>query len=100
MKRILWVGLLLLAGCSSVNFLSEEKVRVIASLNTCYELTLRHSDVINSIRKETGYDEVGISEEWKTVYANQRHLVHKSPFYCDLWLNNPDFIDEVTVLLK
>lgn len=100
MKRFLMTACLLATSCSTPTILTEEKVRVISSLNSCHELSLRHSDKIASIQAETGYSEIVISDEWKTIYANQQALVRKSPFYCDLWFNNPDFIDEITLMLK
>lgn len=100
MKRFLICVCLFASGCSSPIILTEEKVRVISSLDTCYEISLRNSGKITAIQAETGYSEIVISNEWKAIYANQRALIRKSPFYCDLWFNNPDFIDEVTLMLK
>ena len=100
MKRLMVFVLFALGGCSVDNPMTEEKVRVIASLDTCYELSLRHSEAIRNIRIETDYASKEIPQEWKPIYFNQRHMVHKSLFYCDLWLNNPDFIDEVKLMLK
>lgn len=100
MKWLMIFALFAFGGCSVGNPMTEEKVRVIASFDTCYELSLRHSEAISNIRVETDYASKQIPQEWNQIYANQRHMVHKSPFYCDLWLNNPDFVDEVKVLLK
>ena len=100
MKRFLLIASLLVAGCTNQFILSEEKVRVISSLDTCYKISLRNSDTINSIQMETDYSSILIADEWIPIYANQQALVLKSPFYCDLWMNNPDFIDKVKVLLK
>jgi len=100
MKRLMIFVLFALGGCSVGNLMTEEKVRVIASLDACYELSLRHSEVIDDIRVETDYASKKIPQKWKPIYANQRFMVHKSPYYCELWFNNPDFIDEVKVLLK
>lgn len=100
MKRLMIFVLFALGGCSADKPMTEEKVRVIASLDTCYELSLRHSEAIDDIRVETDYSSKPITDEWKLIYVNQRYLVRKSPFYCDLWFNNPDFIDDVKVLLK
>ena len=100
MKRFFLFAYLFASGCSSPVILTEEKVRVISSLDACYEISLRNSDKITSIQTETGYKEIVIPDEWKAIYANQRALVRKSPFYCDLWFNNSDFIDEITLILK
>ena len=100
MKCLMLLFLLLLGGCSVDKPLTEETVRVIASLDICYEVSLRNSEVISDIRIETDYDSIVIPDEWKPIYANQRFLVRGAPFYCDLWLSNQDFISETKMLLK
>ena len=101
MRYLLIFFLLFFGGCCPYEMgLSEEKVRVIASLDVCYELTLRNSEVINNIRVETDYRLKQISGRWKEIYANQQRLVREAPFYCDLWLSNQDFISETKMLLK
>lgn len=100
MKRLMLLFLLLLGGCSVDKPLTEETVRVIASLDICYEVSLRNSEAISDIRIETDYNSIVIPDEWKPIYTNQRYLVREAPFYCDLWLNNPDFIGKVKLLLK
>ena len=100
MKRLMLLFLLLLGGCSVDKPLTEETVRVIASLDICYEVSLRNSEVISDIRIETDYNSIVIPDEWKPIYANQRFLVRETPFYCDLWLKNLDFMGKVKLLLK
>lgn len=79
---------------------SEDVVRAIASLNTCYEVSLRYSDEIAKIKHDTDYEQIGIPTDFIPVYREQQRIVRTIPWNCDIWFNNPDYVDHITVLLK
>ena len=88
------------ASCANMEEMTEAKVRVISTLNSCYELSLRNAPAISEIQEETGYRNIAIPEEWKPIYAEQVKMVRGVPWKCDLWFSNPDYVDEVKLLLK
>lgn len=79
---------------------SEDVVRAIASLNACYEISLRYSDEIAKIKHDTDYEQIGIPADLIPAYREQQRIVRTVPWNCDLWFNNPDYVDHITVLLK
>ena len=100
MKLIGLILTLMAASCTNMEEMTEAKVLVISSLNSCYELSLRNAPAISEIQEETGYRNITIPEEWKPIYAEQAKMVRGVPWKCDLWFSNPDYVDEVKLLLK
>lgn len=79
---------------------TEEEVRVIASMNTCYELSVEYRPTVDKIRYITDYEQIGIPVPLIPAYNEQQGIVRSVPLNCEMWLSNPDYIEHITVLFR